>query len=151
MPVEVQTFESPFGKARVVLFSDGTPWFVAKDVCEGLGLGTKQVSRHLARLKDNQKQMLRNNPNTITVIRELMSGPGRPEFNLISRGGFNDMVLESRKPVAREYRQWVTDKVLPALHFHRRSSIAAQSTRAAQASSMIARIKSRLSVMADTL
>jgi hypothetical protein len=33
VPVEVQTFEFPFGKARVVIFSDGTPWFVARDVC----------------------------------------------------------------------------------------------------------------------
>ncbi|WP_234853387.1 BRO-N domain-containing protein [Paracoccus everestensis] len=116
MPVEVQTFSSPFGKARVVMFSDGTPWFVAKDVCEGLGFSIdKGVTNHLLRLDKAQKQTLSlSRISNAGLIRDL--GGHKVRFLvLITRGGFNDMVLESRKPVAREYRQWVTDKVLPAL------------------------------------
>ena len=117
VPVEVQTFESPFGKARVVMFSDGTPWFVAKDVCEGLGLNgvTKD---HTRRLRSDQKTLLRysgvsKHPELYTLIPEAARGAW--SMTLINRGGFNDLILESRKPAAREYRQWVTDKVLPAL------------------------------------
>lgn len=117
VPVEVQTFESPFGKARTVIFSDGTPWFVAKDVCEGLGLHSSAgVSDILRRLKPEQKQNLsRGQISNLTVRQGVLDHPNTPSIYLISRGGFNDLVLESRKPVAREYRQWVTDEVLPAL------------------------------------
>lgn len=114
VPVEVQTFESPFGKARTVIFSDGTPWFVAKDVCEGLGLKLP-VGNHTNRLDSQQKCVIRQaSVSSNSPCRVLFTG-GVTSLSLISRGGFNDLVLESRKPVAREYRQWVTDEVLPAL------------------------------------
>lgn len=115
MPVEVQTFESPFGKARAVIFSDGTPWFVAKDVCEGLGLSTACVAQHLKKLAEDQRMVLRRGTlNSNEGVLCALMGNNVQMLSLISRGGFNDLVLESRKPVAREYRQWVTDEVLPA-------------------------------------
>jgi hypothetical protein len=59
VPVEVETFESPFGKARVVKFTDGSSWFVAKDVCEGLGLHSKAgVADTLRSLKDSRNRFL---------------------------------------------------------------------------------------------
>lgn len=117
VPVEVQTFESNFGKTRVVMFSDGTPWFVAKDVCEALGMNISKGASNLTwRLHNGQKMkaklpLISNRGQTLDLgeakmVRHLL---------LINRGGFNDMVLESRKPVAREYRQWITDTVMPAL------------------------------------
>lgn len=119
VPVDVQTFESPFGKARAVIFSDGTPWFVAKDVIAGLGLQAHgySPSNHLARLAQDQKQTIkRSHISNVRLRDELMPLDGKAySMSLISRGGFNDLVLESRKPVAREYRQWVTDEVLPSL------------------------------------
>lgn len=116
MPVEVQTFESPFGKARAVIFSDGTPWFVAKDVCEGLGLSGGSMSTHMGQLKPEQKQVIDLSSCSKASIKEaLYAGRRAGRLMLISRGGFNDLVLESRKPVARKYRLWVTDGVLPAL------------------------------------
>lgn len=118
VPVDVQTFESPFGKARAVIFSDGTPWFVAKDAAEGLGLNVKGTSSHVRHLKDDQKQLLDRSLISNDIPRGLLLeifGDFAPRVLLITRGGFNDMVMESRKPVAREYRQWVTDEVLPAL------------------------------------
>lgn len=116
VPVEVQTFESPFGKARVVLFSDGTPWFVAKDVCESLGLSGGSMSRHVDRLNWEQRQTLTINVNsTDCILKQLYSGRGSPRLIVITRGGFNTMLRESRKPIAREYCQWVDNVVLPAL------------------------------------
>lgn len=106
----MQTLESPFGKARAVIFSDGTPWFVAKDVCEGLGL--VHTGAALLRLKDEQKQVITSDVFSTHIPREQvfsLFGPTGANYSIISRGGFNDLVLESRKPVAREYRQWVTD------------------------------------------
>ncbi len=101
---------TPSGKARVVMFSNNEPWFVAKVVVDGLGLSAAGITVHMGRLKREQKQKLRYDQSSTLVGLGLLQN-----IWLISRGGFNDLILESRKPVAREYRQWVTDKVLPAL------------------------------------
>ena len=58
--ISASEYSGTFGKARAVIFSDGTPWFVAKDVCEGLGLhvaGTG-VTPHVRRLKPEQKMTI---------------------------------------------------------------------------------------------
>ena len=41
----IQAFDSPeFGQLRVIQDEGGEPWFVAKDVCDALGLGRQQDS-----------------------------------------------------------------------------------------------------------
>ncbi|MFN3711841.1 MAG: Bro-N domain-containing protein [Alishewanella aestuarii] len=110
----MQTFESPFGKARAVIFSDGTPWFVAKDVVEGLGLKLP-VGNHINRLDNQQKCVIRQaNVSTNSPCMVLFTG-GVTSLSLVTQGGYNTLIRESRKPVARDYCRWVDNEVLPAL------------------------------------
>ena len=64
---QLQCFEnSMFGRVRVIE-RDGEPWFVAKDVCECLGLD--QVSRACDRLDEDERGLLKvthpQNPDTL--------------------------------------------------------------------------------------
>lgn len=84
---------------RVVTIN-GEPWFMAADVCKALEI--------------------KNTTDATKVIRE-----GRKaRFNLGLRGsaptcvneaGLYDLILQSRKPEAREFKEWITGTVLPAI------------------------------------
>lgn len=92
-----------FGELRALKGSDGEPWFVAKDVCEILGIGNNRQA--LSRLDDDEK---------ITVI--LNDGNrGNPNVSIVNEAGFYSLVLSSRKPEAREFKRWVTHEVLPSI------------------------------------
>ena len=88
----------------------GEPWFVAKDVCEALGMsiagGVHQWTKYLA-------------PEE-TVLGKQGDCPGLPNRGavLISESGFYKLVLKSRKPEAVKFQDWVTREVLPSLRKH---------------------------------
>ena len=55
----IQVFSSQqFGELRALKGSDGEPWFVAKDVCEILGVGNSRQA--LSRLDDDEKGVILN-------------------------------------------------------------------------------------------
>lgn len=76
------------------------PWFVAADVCKHLGINnsTDAVGRLLAQDKARLNLGLRGSPPTI-----------------VNESGLYDLILQSRKPAAREFRRWVTAEVLPTI------------------------------------
>lgn len=96
---EVEIFENEeFGKIRTVNI-DGEPWFVAKDVCDILGV--KNTTQSMQQLEDFERAMF---------------NIGRQgEANIISESGFYALVLRSRKPIAKPFRIWVTSEVLPSI------------------------------------
>ena len=99
-----QAFESQeFGTIRAMRGEDGEPWFVAKDVCDALGLGN--VGQALARLDEDEKSSITLNDGT----------PGNPNKAIVSEPGLYALVLASRKPSAKRFKRWVTHEVLPAL------------------------------------
>jgi prophage antirepressor-like protein len=78
----------------------GQPWFVAADVCKALGIAnTSQAVRPLA---DDRKSMLN------------IGLPGRAPL-CVNEAGLYDLVLQSRKTEAVEFKEWVTGAVLPAI------------------------------------
>nr|DAF71563.1 MAG TPA: repressor domain protein [Caudoviricetes sp.] len=96
-----QVFEnSEFGQLRVTQDKNGEPWFVAKDVCDALGLDTSHVRRGL---DDDEVATLPN-----------WQGKGASPL-IVSEAGLYSLVLKSRKPEAKRFRRWVTHEVLPAL------------------------------------
>lgn len=104
------TFQFPLtiGRDANVRITDqnGDPWFIAKDVCEILGL-TNPAST-LALLDDDEK-------NTIHI----MDGtPGNPNKTIISESGLYSLILKSRKPEAKRFKKWVTSEVLPSIRKH---------------------------------
>lgn len=81
---------------------DGQVFFVAKDVCEVLGL--VKPDRATASLEDDQK-------GTHTV-----STPGgTQQMTTINESGLYALVFKSRKPEAKAFQRWVTSEVLPAI------------------------------------
>lgn len=78
------------------------PWFVAQDVCNALGLPQKSHGYAVARLADDQ-----------TSLYQVQSG--RRSQRIISESGLYKLVMRSDKPEAREFQDWVTRVVLPAI------------------------------------
>lgn len=93
-----------FGEIRVAVGNDGEPWFMAKDVCDALGIRTDTV-RSIVEADDVTEI---TNPNSIGVTH------GRAPL-IISEAGLYMLVLKSRKPDARRFQRWVTHDVLPAI------------------------------------
>lgn len=97
-----QVFDNPeFGLLRVVKDESGEPWFVAKDVCDALGIDTNHIRESL----DNDEF------NTLRIA----EGKGNPNKTIISEAGLYSLVLRSRKPEAKAFKRWVTHEVLPSI------------------------------------
>ncbi|MDU7718813.1 MAG: phage antirepressor [Cutibacterium avidum] len=89
-----------------VVERDGEPWFVAKDVCEQLGLDN--VGQAILSLEDDEK-------GSITIAD---GTPGNPNRAIVSESGLYSLILRSRKPEAKAFKRWVTHEVLPSIRKH---------------------------------
>lgn len=102
MPNEIvpQVFNNTeFGELRVIKANDGEPWFVAKDVCDALGLSNVTVA--LQRLDDDERAKF---------------NLGRQgESNIITEAGLYSLIMASKKPEAKAFKRWVTHDVLPSI------------------------------------
>ncbi|WP_181164648.1 BRO-N domain-containing protein [Amaricoccus solimangrovi] len=83
---------------------DGSPWFVAVDVCKALGI--KKASFAYARVIADKKRMADRT--------SLGLAPGRA-MTVVSESGLYDLVLDSGKPAAKAFRAWIVETVLPAI------------------------------------
>lgn len=85
---------------------DGNPWFVAADVCRSLGLKANpsngSFNNHYGRLAADEKTLY---------------GPTgfSSRLMLLSESGLYKLIMRSDKPQAREFQDWVTREVLPAI------------------------------------
>ncbi len=99
-----QVFKSSeFGTIRAMRDTNGEPWFVAKDVCDALGVATNHLREQGRGLDDDEVSTLPN-----------WEGKGAAPL-IVSEAGLYSLVLKSRKPEAKRFRRWVTHDVLPAL------------------------------------
>jgi prophage antirepressor-like protein len=102
-------------KVRIVM-RDGEPWFVAKDVCDILGLAN--VTRALESLDDDEKITLESGEFSGVTLTNSKghSGEGGARFlNIVSEPGLYRLIFKSRKPVAKAFKRWVTHEVLPSI------------------------------------
>lgn len=102
--MEIQIFENAdFGAIRVSAV-DGEPWFVAKDVCDALGIATNHVKDGL------DSDEVANLP-----ITEIGPKHGGKTPLVVSEPGLYKLIMRSRKPEAKAFQRWVTHEVLPAI------------------------------------
>ena len=81
---------------------DGGPWFVAKDVCEVLGISKYRDA--VTRLdSDEGCPVLVDTPY------------GKQEMIAVNEPGLYSLILRSRKPEAKAFKRWVTHDVLPSI------------------------------------
>lgn len=90
-----------FGQVRI-LEKDNELWFVAKDVCDCLGLG--DTSKAVGRLDADEK-----GTNSIPTP------GGHQNLLTVNEYGLYSLVLSSRKPEAKEFKRWITHDVIPQI------------------------------------
>lgn len=102
---EIMKFENEnYGSIRVTQDDGGEPWFVAKDVCNALGL--TNTTEALRGLDDDEVSNITNS--------EVAQNGGRSP-RIVSEPGFYKLVMRSRKPEAKAFQRWVTHEVLPSI------------------------------------
>jgi prophage antirepressor-like protein len=100
MPMEF-SYSSESIKVRSFIF-DNEPWFLAKDVCDLLGL--IDVSMSLQKLADYEK-----------LIQKLFVSGQHREVWLVNESGLYSLIFRSNKPEAKAFQKWVTTVVLPEI------------------------------------
>lgn len=103
MNTEIQTFNFNATPLRALTDKNGEPWFVAKDVCDILGLENSRKAT--ADLDPDER-------NTVTISD---GTPGNPNKTIIGEPGLYKLIMRSRKPEAKEFQRWVTHEVLPTI------------------------------------
>lgn len=85
-----------------VVSIDGEPWWVAKDVCDILGLG-------------NPAQATRSFDEDEKGISQIDTPGGTQGLTVISESGLLRLMARSDKPEARPFQRWVFREVLPSI------------------------------------
>lgn len=99
---ELQIFKYQSNEVRTIK-KEGEPWFVLKDVCGVLDLGSPhKVSE---RLDEDERNQI---PVTDSMGRQ-------QETTIINESGLYNVILRSDKPEAKPFRKWVTSEVLPSI------------------------------------
>ena len=86
---------------------DGEPWFVAKDVCDVLGI--QNIRQNVKSLDDDEKMTVAN-PDSHSGQRG-----GAQFLNVINEAGLYKLTFRSKKPSAKEFTRWVTHEILPSI------------------------------------
>ena len=81
---------------------NGETWFVAKDVCDRLGLTNSRKAL----------QSLDNDEKGVTTGYTL---GGNQVMAIVNESGLYSLVFQSRKPGVKKFRKWVTMEVLPSI------------------------------------
>lgn len=106
MKKSVAVISSPeFGEIRSAVV-DGTPLFVAKDICDALGISKYRDA--LTRLDEDERASI-----SVDTL------GGKQSMIAVNESGLYTLVFQSRKPEAKAFRKWVTGEVLPNIRKHR--------------------------------
>lgn len=92
---------------RVVEDASGVPWFVARDVCECLGI--RNSSDAVSRLDDDERSdvgVSDTSSNGVVQERSVLA---------VAEPGVYKLCFRSNKPEAKRLVRWITHDVLPAL------------------------------------
>ena len=106
---QLSTFNFESNSIRTLAINN-EPWFVAKDLCDTLGI--KNPSQALENLDEDERSMF-------NIGRSKVHGGGG-EVNIVSESGMYTLILRCRDAVKKgsiphRFRKWVTAEVLPAI------------------------------------
>jgi anti-repressor protein len=105
LPVTIKENRIPL---TVITDQDGNPWWVAKEVCEVLGL--THVTNALSSLDHDEKMEC-----TISTFQSPGRGGDSGKRIVINEPGLYRLISGSRKPVAKTFQRWVFHEVLPEI------------------------------------
>ena len=103
---QLSTFNFESNSIRTLAI-DNEPWFVAKDVCDAIGLTNSRMS--LIALDEDEKG-----------VSLIYTHSGKQEMNIVSESGMYTLILRCRDAVKKgsvphRFRKWVTAEVLPTI------------------------------------
>ncbi len=87
-------------EVRAVIDEDGNPWFVAKDVCDVLGIA-------------NSRQATSSFGEDELRVSTTYTKAGQREVTIVSESGLYRLLFQSRKPEAQRFCDWVTKVIIP--------------------------------------
>jgi anti-repressor protein len=90
------------GRGVRTLERDGSPWFVAKDVCDVLDYANSRDA--LQMLDDDEKG-----------VASCYTLGGNQDMNIINESGLYHLIFKSNMPQAMAFRKWVTSELLPTI------------------------------------
>ena len=98
----IAIFNNPeFGDIRTQIVN-GEAWFCLTDLCKALELTAKVVNQRLS------DEVVSKYPISDSIGR-------KQDMLFVNEDGLYDVILESRKDKARDFRRWVTKDVLPSI------------------------------------
>ena len=100
-PSTVVPFNFQTHEIRIITIEDD-PWFVAKDVCDVLGL--ENVTKALLKVPEKHKG-----------VNSIQTPGGLQQMNTVDEPGLYRLILRSDKPAAEPLLEWVTSEVLPSI------------------------------------
>lgn len=114
MTQQIQVFTHPtIGEIRGFI-KDGEPWFLAGQVCRNLGIKDSAKA-----VRDIEQKYKNAGVKATTSSRTLVqTAGGRQQTVIIPEPMLYELIFNSRKAKAIEFRAWVTGEVLPALRKH---------------------------------
>jgi anti-repressor protein len=102
MNSEIVPFAFQGAEVRTVVI-DGEPWFVARDVTAVLGIV-------------NSRDAIGGLDVDGVGTTDLIDTMGRQQSaRVVSESGMYELIFQSRRPEAKQFRRWVTSDVLPAI------------------------------------
>lgn len=96
---------------------NGDAWFVAKEVCDILGISnpSKAINGENKRLKDGKMHRVGGLDDDEKAMR-IANTPGGPQRVLcVNEFGIYKLVMKSHKEEAKPFQRWVTHEVLPSI------------------------------------
>lgn len=108
-----EVFEFMENQVRIIGTSED-PLFCLKDVCDILELRVDKVVERLT--SDNNREA--DDPLSKGVVSKqaFTDSKGRiQQMYFVNEDGLYDTILDSRKPIAKQFRKWLTKEVLPSL------------------------------------
>lgn len=103
MQYVMEVFEYDDQRKFRVIDRDGEPWFVLSEVCKHLGIAN--AADAASRLDDDEKRFVRT---------DALGGVQR-RVRIVNESGLYSIILRSTKPEARQFKKWVSSKVLPSI------------------------------------
>jgi len=93
---------------RVIQDNHGDPWFILSDICKVLGINNPTQVKD--RLDDDEFQVI-----DLQALYQTEGNKNKDLVNVINESGLYSVVLRSDKPLAKQFKKWVTSEVLPSI------------------------------------
>jgi prophage antirepressor-like protein len=97
-------------EVRTYLDDDGQIWFIAKDVCEILGLSNASMA-----INGNEITGDNGLDENEKGIRLVYTPGGNQSLLTINESGLYSLIFKSKKEEAKKFKKWVTSEVLPEI------------------------------------